>query len=252
MLTWAIRRATLNVLVQNMKQTAEEDPAVQGTDINAQQRILERRRCIDWISNENLKFFNAIENLSFARVYRVLYYQSNGAISVMPCLLGLWSAFGSSSVPNAEADDSAHIGLKWEILDPTSLCDSANDQFSSDVTFTDTGAKIMSFADIVDVIVAEHGGSKMGGSHEFPVENKMCRSQPGKIVSICSKFGYSIEIMACCLNDYDRSLLSIRDIWLQLAMNKKLTKAAAGKKYLSSKQQSSPSVVLAHEFSRKM
>ncbi len=217
MLQWAIRKATMASLVHNLKAKSNSD----GDDDK-------NHSCSDWLVNEKKLFASAIqEMLHISSVVQVLQYKKNGERVAVGCRLRFWTTHRdtTSSTNNYVPDEQTPptcIGITW--------------QFEHHIG--PGGVRSFSLADLEDLVVYDHveavntveslaaAGRRTTGAHtgdnSNPNYHRHCVGRKTKVVSFVTRFGHSLDLLACCVHDHGGAVLAIRDIILYQALQKKL------------------------------
>lgn len=247
MLQWAIRKATLTMLVRNLKTglTTKND---------------EKLACREWTEHQNILFETSIRNLQYSQLYHIVSVEENGAMVIRPGILRLWTAFGNQFTPTLQTE-SNHMGIGWKCVEredanklatqyqsgtrpesflmtsPTSSSGDGNEEDFDDI-------RILTFDDIIDITykyldpdTSKSLRPQMQAFHHNPD----CSVQKFILVTIQSNFGHNLHILCCCFNDYDQSVTSLCNILLFTQARSKLLQATS----VSDKNQNHGSMVAA-------
>lgn len=231
--------------------------------------------------NQNLLFQASVNKLLTPQIYYVLLTEPTGQIVMKPCVLKLWNIFGDDYVPNVNTD-AAHMGIAWHVIYPNDI-----EQYNGvGLPFFTNEMRCLSFDDIIDMTfqyvddtsnewlkdninyLHHHGnfhipssafssvnssakysskGGKMKNEHEHPLNEDNIYI----IVTLLSKYDYKIQIIACCLHDYNDCLYAIQNILLFLQTRSKLIQANTSSQHNESQnsRKSSANSVSIHQSS---
>lgn len=242
-LQWSIRKVTLSMLMRNLK-----------TSLSKSGKVNERQACTEWIEHHNLLYHASILNLQSTMIYHFINIEENGEMVIRPGLLTLWTAFGEDYKPDLRTE-AHHMGIAWKFIGPDELSKYMNTEIgcidfkpSKQLTSAKAGVSITSvpaddiriftFEDIEDITCKyiDIEATKWLAPHMKAFHHTAdCEVKRYLLITVHSTFGHNLHILACCLQDYNESILSLKHILLYLQNRTKLS--AAGLQTESNKSQ---------------
>ncbi len=231
--------------------------------------------CTQWKENQNLLFQASIEKLLSPQLYYMLLTEPTGQIVMKPCILKLWNIFGEDYIPNIHTEAS-HMGIGWHVIYPNDI-----EQYNGKgLPFFTNLMRFISFDDIIDMTfqyvddtanewlkkninyLHHHGNfstsdnntSTNNSSKKQKKENEHPLNEDNiyMIITLLSKYDYKIQILACCLHDYNDCLLAIQNILLFIQARTKLIQANTSSQMnegQSSSRKSSANIMSIHQSS---
>jgi hypothetical protein len=204
------------------------------------EKYSEKFSCTQWKENENLFFNASIQKLLPVQLYYFLLTEPNGQIVIKPVVMKLWTIFGDSFTPDIFTD-AFQIGIAWHPIGEEDF----NNYQGEGLPFFEDEMRVISFDDIIDMNY-QYIDSK---SNEWLVKNVNSLHHHGNywkskgpknsekiqnlhsndlycLVSLVSKFDYKIQILACCLHDYNDCLLALQHLLLFLNYRLKLNQVS--------------------------
>ncbi len=230
-LQWSVRKVTLAMLMRNLK-----------TSLSKSGKVNERQACTEWIEHHNLLYHASILNLQSTMIYHFINIEENGEMVIRPGLLTLWTAFGEEYQPDLRTE-AHHMGIAWKFIGPDELAKYMNNaigvidfkpskqssSYKPGIPITSVvpdDTRIFTFEDIVDVtykyIDLEASKWLMPHMKAFHHTSE-CSVERYMLVTVHSTFGHNLHILACCLQDYSESILSLKHILLFLQTRNKLS-----------------------------
>jgi hypothetical protein len=238
-LHWAIRKCTLTVLIRNLKSLN----AV-GASKKEKAKYSEKQSCAQWKEHQNFLFDFAVEKLSDPQIYYCLLTEPSGQIFIKPAVMKLWTIFGDSYVPTIDTDAS-QIGLGWHTITKEDLSNKKGS--SGALPFFPEHVRFIAFEDVIDInfqYVDEtsnewcqknlshlHHHSKFqssSGSGKQSNKKEQEMSNVFMIINIVSKYDYRLQLLACCLQDYNECIIAIQNMLLFLTAKTKQEQAGSG------------------------
>lgn len=201
MLIWSIWRATTDTLVQNIRKSTENQGELKQKKL---------KTCTVWMQNEEEKYNKAVLNLARPRYVRILSCKKDGTYCVRIAALKLWTAYGH--LPDLqESVNPDQIGLVMQKLETEA--DKEKIKENKDFDFDESRSIIIPFEDISDVIMSD-GCFETSDvlSWNWLSRHQHCASKKPKIFSIYGGQGYTLDLVACCMEDYGGLLISIQDM----------------------------------------
>lgn len=232
-LQWAIRKVTLSMLMRNLK-----------TSLSKSGKVNERHACTEWIDHHNLLYHASILNLQSTMIYHFINIEENGEMVIRPGLMTLWTAFGEEYKPDLRTE-AHHMGIAWKFIGPDELSKYMNTEIgcidfkpSKQLTSAKAGVpitsvppediRIFTFEDIVDITYKhiDIEATKWLAPHMKAFHHTAdCSVKRYILVTVKSTFGHNLHILACCLQDYNESIMSLKHILLYLQNRAKLSTA---------------------------
>lgn len=208
-LQWAIRRATLAVLVRNAKTTAswkqsKGDHNVAGSD---------------WTKHHQILYEESIKGLKFPQIYEFVVSNPDGSIVIRPGVMKLWTAYGNDFTPSqtTEADLMGLAIHLWQPNEPSLDQQQEHDQYTI-ITFEDIADVSYQYIDVSTTALLKPNVQKF--------LHKQCSAGRYLVFSIRSEFGMTFHVLSCCLHGYDDAFVYMQNVLLFLQARKKLLEAS--------------------------
>lgn len=241
-LQWAIRKNTVTMLVRNIKA-----PKKAAKDKNS-----ERNACLQYVEHNNKLFQTSMDKLQKLQVYYFITTEPNGQILIRPGVMKLWNQYGDDFLPSLTTEES-QIGLAWHPLFPPDQLTRGGSNVSSDLNanfdlklgLDRDFMRIIIFEDIVDIryqylnyqnsswFVNHHNHLH----HHHQYLDKSLHSNNSKrnlidlsshrygVLTIYTKYDYKLQIICCCLSDYNENILALQQVALHFQMKHRFSQA---------------------------
>jgi hypothetical protein len=219
------------------------NPAQSGGSKKERAEANEKQSCVQWREQQTFLFDFGIQKLFAPQIYYFLLTEPTGQITIKPVVMKLWTIFGETYIPTSDTADPSQIGIGWHTIAKEDL---ENNRNPNSLPFFEDQVRFMAFEDIVDLtfqyvddnarewleknVIHLHHHSKYLTGHASKRMNNRSESHLFMIVNIVSKYDYKLQLLACCIHDYNECLVAIQHILFFFAMKSKLDAANASAK----------------------
>eukprot|EP01031_Cornospumella_fuschlensis_P030522 gene30522-36885_t len=209
MVEWAIRKVTNTMLLRNLK------AGLSAERVEVRKKS-EKHNCKDYQDHQDQLFKAAVQKLQEINLVQFVSFKQDGTIFLQPGLVQLW--YGMRSEDKASdpttSTESKNFGFAYQYIDQNYKKQVLDEEEMRIVTCAD----IADFRfEKLDATCTEWLRDKCADFH-----HATCTHSPYLMCMIKTFHGHTINMLACCLQDYNNWLMALQQVLLYVLKEDKV------------------------------